>query len=41
MAASVIRAKLDLLIRLVDTTTGAQVTERNIVFKRDGIPVIP
>ena len=32
MAASVIRAKLDLLIRLVDTTTGAQVTERNIVF---------
>jgi len=41
MAASVIRAKLDLLIRLVDTTTGAQVTERNVVFKRDGIPVIP
>ena len=41
MMASVISAKLDLLVRLIDTTTGAQVTERNIIFKRDGIPVKP
>lgn len=41
MAASVFGSKLDLLVRLTDTTTGAVVTERNIVFKRDGIPVIP
>ncbi|MBQ7584502.1 MAG: hypothetical protein IJT24_07805 [Lachnospiraceae bacterium] len=41
MEASVISAKLDLLVRLIDTTTGAQVTERNIVFKRDGTPVRP
>ena len=41
MAASVFGAKLDLLVRLFDTTTGAQVTERNVVFKRDGIPVRP
>lgn len=41
MAASVFGAKLDLLVRLTDTTTGAYVTEKNIVFKRDGIPVIP
>ena len=41
MAASVFGAKLDLLVRLTDTTTGAQVTERNIVFKRDGAPVKP
>lgn len=39
--ASVIRSTLDLLVRLIDTTTGAYVTERNIVFKRDGIPVRP
>ncbi len=41
MAASVITAKLDLLVRLIDTTTGAYVEERTIVFKRDGIPVRP
>ena len=41
MAASVFGSKLDLLIRLIDTTTGAYVTERNVVFKRDGIPVRP
>ena len=41
MAASVIRAKLDLLIRLYDTTTGATVNERNVLFKRDGVPVRP
>ena len=41
MAASVLRARLDLLVRLFDTTTGANVEERTIVFKRDGIPVRP
>ena len=41
MAASVFGSKLDLLVRLIDTTTGAQVTERNVVFKRNGIPVNP
>ncbi len=41
MAASVFGSKLDLLVRLTDTTTGAVVTERNIVFKRDGMPVRP
>ncbi|MCR5409846.1 MAG: hypothetical protein K6E90_02580 [Lachnospiraceae bacterium] len=41
MEASVFGSKLDLLVRLIDTTTGAQVNERNIVFKRNGIPVIP
>ena len=39
--ASVIRAKLDLLIRLVDTTTGAAVDERNVGFMRNGEPVRP
>ena len=41
MAASVIRAKLDLAVRLYDTTTGATVDERNVVFLRDGVPVRP
>ena len=41
MGASVIRARLDLLIRLYDTTTGATVNERNVLFKRDGVPVRP
>ncbi len=41
MEASVFRSRLDLLIRIIDTTTGAYVEERNIVFKRDGIPVRP
>ena len=38
---SVFGSKLDLLIRLFDTTTGADIDERNIVFKRDGMPVKP
>ena len=41
MEASVIRAKLDLAVRLYDTTTGATVDERNVVFLRDGVPVRP
>ena len=41
MAASVIRARLDLVVRLYDTTTGATVDERNVIFKRDGVPVRP
>ncbi len=41
MGASVIRAKLDLLVRLIDTTTGAPVDEKNIIFKRNGMPVRP
>ena len=41
MEASVIRAKLDLCIRLYDTTTGATVDERNVLFMRDGVPVRP
>ena len=38
MAASVIRVKLDLLVHLFDTTTGATVEERQVTFMRDGIP---
>ncbi|MBR4515655.1 MAG: hypothetical protein IKO61_12320 [Lachnospiraceae bacterium] len=30
---AVIRCRLDLLVRLIDTTTGQAVTERNVVFK--------
>ena len=42
MAASVvIRAKLDLAVRLFDTTTGATVDERNVFFMRDGVPIRP
>lgn len=41
MAASVIRARLDLLINLFDTTTGATVDERSVSFMRDGVPVRP
>ncbi len=41
MKAFVIRARLDLLIRLVDTTTGAIVDERNVLFMRDGEPLKP
>ena len=41
MEASVIHAKLDLAIRLYDTTTGAAVDERNVLFMRDGVPVRP
>ncbi|MCR4591199.1 MAG: hypothetical protein K5668_10315 [Lachnospiraceae bacterium] len=39
MNASVIRARLDLLVRLIDTTTGALVEERNLGFMRNGEPV--
>ena len=39
--ASVFGSKLDQLIRLFDTTTGADIDERNVVFKRDGMPVRP
>lgn len=38
---SVIRFRLDLLIRLVDTTTGTAVEERNVRFLRDGENVFP
>ena len=36
MNASVIRFRLDLLVRLIDTTTGGSVEERNVRFFRDG-----
>ncbi|MDE6640503.1 MAG: hypothetical protein K2K63_08265 [Acetatifactor sp.] len=41
MDASVICFQLDLLIRLIDTTTGAELEERNVSFFRDGKPVRP
>ncbi len=41
MNASVIRAQLGLLIRLMDTTTGAAVEERNVQFFSDGQRVHP
>ncbi|MBQ6967897.1 MAG: hypothetical protein IJP84_08350 [Lachnospiraceae bacterium] len=41
MEAFVIKARLDLLVSLVDTTTGATVNERNVSFLRDGQPVRP
>ncbi len=41
MEASVIRSRLDLLIRLTDTTTGAAVDERNVLFMRDERQVRP
>ena len=41
MGASVIRARLDLMVRLFDTTTGASVDEKNVMFMRDGVPVRP
>ncbi|MCR5748250.1 MAG: hypothetical protein K6G03_11130 [Lachnospiraceae bacterium] len=41
MSAFVFGSKLDLLVLLYDTTTGALIEERNIVFKRDGLPVRP
>lgn len=31
---AVIRCRLDLLVRLIDTTTGQAITERNVLFKR-------
>ncbi len=41
MNASVIRFRLDLLVRLIDTTTGGSVEERNVRFFRDGKVVRP
>uniref|UniRef100_UPI0040567171 hypothetical protein n=1 Tax=Agathobacter sp. TaxID=2021311 RepID=UPI0040567171 len=41
MKASVIRCTLDLLIRLIDTTTGAEVEERKVLFHKDGQRVYP
>ncbi len=41
MSASVISARLDLLIRLYDTTTGAEVEESNVLFLKDAGPVRP
>lgn len=41
MEESVIRQRLDLLIRLIDTTTGGSVEERNVRFFRDNEPVRP
>lgn len=41
MDASVICFQLDLLIRLIDTTTGAELEERNVSFYRDGKPIRP
>ncbi|MCR5626471.1 MAG: hypothetical protein K6F99_04040 [Lachnospiraceae bacterium] len=41
MDASVIRARLDLVINLIDTTTGAAVNEMNVRFMKDGCPVRP
>ncbi len=41
MDASVIRCRLDLLVRLIDTTTGAEIEERNVQFFRDHKPVQP
>ncbi|MCR5790481.1 MAG: hypothetical protein K6G83_11400 [Lachnospiraceae bacterium] len=41
MSASVIGARLDLLVRLVDTTTGAEVKERNVLFLKDGQLIRP
>ena len=41
MAASVISARLDLMIRLIDTTTGAIVDEKNVLFMRNGLAVRP
>ncbi|MCD8196688.1 MAG: hypothetical protein LUE24_05935 [Lachnospiraceae bacterium] len=41
MDASEIRHSLDLLVRLIDTTTGLEVEERNVRFWRDDRPVRP
>lgn len=41
MNESIIRCRLDLLIRLIDTTTGAEVEERHVRFWKDGQPVQP
>ena len=39
--ASVFGSRLDLLVRLIDTTTGAAVEESNVLFLRDGREVRP
>ena len=39
--SATIRCRLDLMIRLVDTTNGAVVEERNVRFLRDGCAVQP
>ncbi len=39
--ASVFGARLDLLVRLVDTTTGAAVNERNVLFYRNDQQIRP
>jgi hypothetical protein len=39
--ASVFGSRLDLLVRLIDTTTGAAVDERNVLFMRDEREVRP
>lgn len=36
MADAVINHRLDLAIRLIDTTTGTAISERNVQFQRDG-----
>ncbi len=41
MDASVIRVKIDLVLRLIDTTTGAAVNEMNVKFIEDGCEVKP
>ena len=41
MSASIIHCRLDLLVRLIDTTTGAVVEERNVQFLKDGEAVRP
>ena len=40
-ASAVFGSRLDLLVRLIDTTTGAAVEESNVMFLRDGIQVRP
>ena len=41
MDASVISFQLDLLVRLIDTTTGAELEEQNVRFYRDEKQVRP
>ena len=41
MSESIIRCRLDLLIRLIDTTTGAEVEERNVRFWKKGQIIQP
>ena len=36
MADAQISYKLDLIVRLVDTTTGRMVSQRQVIFKSDG-----